>query len=71
VVHALQNRNRCGLLVLTLCAKWNPKTGTHLKQCSQGSLPDSCHHSHGHAHMQGNHLVVCALVVQLMLAGVL
>jgi hypothetical protein len=71
VVHALQNRNHCDQLVLTSFAKWNPKTGMHHLLCSQGSLPDSCHQTHGHAHTQGNQMVVCALVVQLMLAGVL
>ena len=65
VVLMLRDPNRCGLLEQTSCAKWNPKTDTHLMRCSQGSRPDSSHRSHACGRRRGNHRAVCALAVQL------
>jgi hypothetical protein len=70
VVQRLRDPIRCGLLVMTWCATLNPKTGMHQTLLMSGFLLGSCHQIHGHAHTQGNHLADCALVVQLMFAGV-
>ena len=68
VVLSVLNPTRCGLLVLTSCAKCYQETGMHQTLLMSGSWLGNCHLIHGHAHMQGNQMVVCVMVVQLVFA---